>query len=77
MKIGKIIFEFVGDPQLLEVHVFACETFLGTPTETEGNQNFLQKYTETWGRTVIVQQYSHFHFNLILKMASHHFGVRS
>ena len=34
--IGKIIFEVVGDKQLMEVHVFLCDEFMGTPTETEG-----------------------------------------
>lgn len=34
-QIGKIIFEVVGDKQLMEVHVFLCDEFMGTPTETE------------------------------------------
>ena len=33
---AKIIFEFVGDKQLLEVHVYLCDEFLGIPRETEG-----------------------------------------
>eukprot|EP00794_Sanderia_malayensis_P008821 gene8821-9766_t len=33
--VGKIIFEFTGDAQLLEVHVFTTDVFTGTPTETE------------------------------------------
>ena len=35
-KIGILMFEFVGDPQLLEVHVYSTEKYTGTPTETEG-----------------------------------------
>ena len=35
-KVGVIMFEFVGEPQLMEVHVFRTETFTGEPYETEG-----------------------------------------
>ncbi len=35
-KVGIILFEFVGEPQLMEVHVFRTHTFTGHPTETEG-----------------------------------------
>ena len=35
-KVGTLIFEFVGEPQLLEVHVFRTEHFTGTVTESEG-----------------------------------------
>ena len=34
--VGTLIFEFVGEPQLLEVHVFRTEHFTGTVTESEG-----------------------------------------
>ncbi|ELT93923.1 hypothetical protein CAPTEDRAFT_47512, partial [Capitella teleta] len=34
-KVGLLMFEFVGDPQLLEVHVFHSETFRGKCIETE------------------------------------------
>lgn len=33
---GILLFEFVGDPIILEVHVFRTEEFEGQPTETEG-----------------------------------------
>ncbi len=35
-KVGVILFEFVGEAQLMEVHVFRTETFTGDPVETEG-----------------------------------------
>ncbi|XP_013408505.1 7,8-dihydro-8-oxoguanine triphosphatase [Lingula anatina] len=34
-EIGLLKFEFVGDPQWLEVHVFTADTFKGEPTESE------------------------------------------
>ena len=35
-EVGVIMFEFVGEPQLMEVHVFRTHTFSGEPVETEG-----------------------------------------
>lgn len=35
VKMGILDFEFEGDPQLLEVHVFRTESFTGTPAESE------------------------------------------
>ena len=35
-QVGTLIFEFVGEPQLLEVHVFRTEQYTGTVTESEG-----------------------------------------
>lgn len=35
-KVGVIIFEFKGQPQLMEVHVFRTNRYSGQPTETEG-----------------------------------------
>ena len=35
-KVGVILFEFVGQPQILEVHVFRTERYTGTPVESEG-----------------------------------------
>ena len=35
-KVGNIKFEFVGEPQLLDVHVFRADAFHGEPTESEG-----------------------------------------
>ncbi len=34
--VGLLMFEFKGDPQLLEVHVFSTDTYTGTPTESDG-----------------------------------------
>lgn len=34
-KIGHMIFEFVGDPVLLDVHVFSCNDFSGEVTPSE------------------------------------------
>ena len=35
-EVGTLIHEFVGEPQLLEVHVYRTEHFTGTVTESEG-----------------------------------------
>lgn len=35
-EIGLIDFEFVGDPQILEVHVFTTSKFEGEQTESSG-----------------------------------------
>lgn len=35
-KVGVILFEFKGQPQLMEVHVFRTEHYIGQPIETEG-----------------------------------------
>ena len=37
-EVGTLIFEFVGEPQLLEVHVYRTEHFTGTVTESEGDK---------------------------------------
>lgn len=34
-KVGIIDFEFQGNPQILEVHIFKSDSFLGDPTESE------------------------------------------
>eukprot|EP00058_Branchiostoma_floridae_P005735 XP_002591223.1 hypothetical protein BRAFLDRAFT_249348 [Branchiostoma floridae] len=34
-KVGLLLFEFVGDPVMLEVHVFSSRHFTGEPRETE------------------------------------------
>ena len=39
------MFEFVGEAQLMEVHVFRTETFTGEPCETEGEPDILSKLT--------------------------------
>lgn len=35
-KVGNIKFEFVGEPQLLDVHIFRADDYNGEPTESEG-----------------------------------------
>lgn len=35
-KVGNIKFEFVGDTQLLDVHVFRADAYNGEPAESEG-----------------------------------------
>jgi len=34
-KVGIIDFAFIGDPKILEVHIFKCTGFEGEPMETE------------------------------------------
>lgn len=34
-KVGIVDFEFQGNPEVLEVHIFRAESFLGEPIETE------------------------------------------
>lgn len=36
-KIGNIKFEFIGETELLDVHIFRADTYKGEPTESEGN----------------------------------------
>uniref|UniRef100_A0A8C9TMC5 Oxidized purine nucleoside triphosphate hydrolase n=1 Tax=Scleropages formosus TaxID=113540 RepID=A0A8C9TMC5_SCLFO len=36
-KIGNIKFEFVGETEILDVHIFRTDTFTGYPTESDGN----------------------------------------
>lgn len=35
-KMGQITFEFVGNSELMEVHVFRADDFHGEPTESDG-----------------------------------------
>ncbi|XP_072531026.1 oxidized purine nucleoside triphosphate hydrolase [Salminus brasiliensis] len=34
-KIGNITFEFVGETELMDVHIFRADTYTGEPTESE------------------------------------------
>ena len=36
-EMGVLLFEFVDDPQIWEVHIFRTTHFSGNMTETEGN----------------------------------------
>nr|XP_054106986.1 oxidized purine nucleoside triphosphate hydrolase-like [Callithrix jacchus] len=33
-KVGQIVFEFVGEPELMDVHVFCTDSIQGTPVES-------------------------------------------
>lgn len=35
-KIGNIKFEFIGDTEILDVHIFRADSFNGEPTESDG-----------------------------------------
>ena len=37
-KVGVMLFEFVNEPQLMEVHVFRTWHYEGEPLETEGGE---------------------------------------
>lgn len=39
-KVGNIKFEFVGDTELLDVHIFRADSYNGEPTESEGKLYF-------------------------------------
>ncbi|XP_011832319.1 PREDICTED: 7,8-dihydro-8-oxoguanine triphosphatase isoform X3 [Mandrillus leucophaeus] len=34
-KVGQIVFEFVGEPELMDVHIFCTDSIQGTPTESD------------------------------------------
>uniref|UniRef100_A0A2K5Q9K5 Nudix hydrolase domain-containing protein n=1 Tax=Cebus imitator TaxID=2715852 RepID=A0A2K5Q9K5_CEBIM len=34
-KVGQIVFEFVGEPELMDVHVFCTDSVQGTPVESD------------------------------------------
>lgn len=34
-KVGRIVFEFVGDPELMDVHIFHTDSIQGTPVESD------------------------------------------
>lgn len=35
-KVGQIVFEFAGDPELMDVHIFRTDSVRGTPVESDG-----------------------------------------
>lgn len=35
-KTGHILFEFAGEPELMDVHIFCTDSIRGTPTESDG-----------------------------------------
>lgn len=42
--VGVLTFEFVGEPDLMEVHVFKCQQYEGHPQESEGRPGALHIY---------------------------------
>ncbi|XP_025779138.1 7,8-dihydro-8-oxoguanine triphosphatase [Puma concolor] len=34
-KVGRIVFEFVGEPELMDVHIFRTDSVQGTPAESD------------------------------------------
>lgn len=40
-KIGNIKFEFIGETELLDVHIFRADSFHGEPTESDGIYQYL------------------------------------
>lgn len=43
-KVGNITFEFVGDTELLDVHIFRADSYSGEPTESEGELCFRERH---------------------------------
>lgn len=46
-KIGNIKFEFIGETELLDVHIFRADSYKGEPTESDGKTagcNFLIQF---------------------------------
>lgn len=43
-KVGNIKFEFVGDTELLDVHIFRADSYNGEPTESEGKPYFREHH---------------------------------
>ncbi|XP_063671235.1 oxidized purine nucleoside triphosphate hydrolase isoform X3 [Pan troglodytes] len=39
-KVGQIVFEFVGEPELMDVHVFCTDSVQGTPVESDVETGF-------------------------------------
>ncbi|XP_032250060.1 7,8-dihydro-8-oxoguanine triphosphatase isoform X1 [Phoca vitulina] len=35
-KVGHVVFEFVGEPELMDVHIFRADSVRGTPVESDG-----------------------------------------
>lgn len=40
-RVGRITFEFVGEPELMDVHVFCTDSAQGVPTESDGESGGL------------------------------------
>jgi len=55
-QIGLLIFEFIGEAQLLEVHVFSTDEFSGTVIETEGRLVIQEFFAEQKKRLASLQR---------------------
>uniref|UniRef100_A0A8C3URK8 Oxidized purine nucleoside triphosphate hydrolase n=1 Tax=Catharus ustulatus TaxID=91951 RepID=A0A8C3URK8_CATUS len=57
-KMGQITFEFVGNSELMDVHIFRADHFHGEPRESEGRQGEAMgvKKTQTRGRCTVLSQ---------------------
>ena len=40
-QVGLLLFEFIGEPQLMEVHVYSTQEFDGPVVESEGQSIYL------------------------------------
>lgn len=56
-KVGHIEFEFVGTPELMDVHIFCTDSVQGTPLESDG---------EPWGiRSPPQKERKHIQFHTV------------
>lgn len=54
-KIGNIKFEFVGETQLLDVHIFRADAYNGEPTESDGMTSTAPPLTgKKWKQVVVM-----------------------
>ena len=53
--VGVLLFEFVDDPQIWEVHIFRTTQFSGEMTETDGNNSstFFSSQTHTIPKGIV------------------------
>jgi hypothetical protein len=51
-KVGHIVFEFVGAPELMDVHIFCTDSVKGTPVESDGESRAL--LPTQWGRAPLI-----------------------
>ncbi|XP_049417355.1 oxidized purine nucleoside triphosphate hydrolase isoform X2 [Epinephelus fuscoguttatus] len=74
-KIGNIKFEFVGETQLLDVHVFRADDYNGEPTESEGKIIFILTHQmQTVGIHLTLAAYFSLHSPPFPLSACNHFA---
>lgn len=49
-KVGQIMFEFVGEPELMDVHIFCTDSVQGTPMESDGEPGWAGEPGQSWGQ---------------------------